>query len=136
MIGLGLFAALTITGETAAVGGLVALVGFLGVKFLGQKDTEIETRRANAIKASQVLYAKGLKKLPAVLNKYGVGDYSGLAHDLKGLAEEVMDPARIGLEFDTLFDNMLAEKLKDSEALAALEKKVAQAKASAAVTAK
>lgn len=136
MLGLSLLAALTITAESAAVAGLVGLVGFLGVKFLGQKDTEVETRRANAIKASQVLYGKGLKKIPAVLNKYAVGDYSGLAHDLKGLAEEVLDPARIGLEFDTLFDNMLAEKLKDSEALAALEKKVAQAKASAAVTAK
>lgn len=135
MLGLSLFA-VTITAESAAVAGLVGLVGFLGIKFLGQKDTEVETRRANAIKASQVLYGKGLKKIPSCLNKYAVGDYSGLAHDLKGLAEEVLDPARIGLEFDTLFDNMLAEKLKDSEALAALEKKVAQAKASAAVTAK
>ena len=125
---LSLFA-VAVTGEGALIAGLLATVGFLGAKALFRKDTEIETRRANAIRASQILSAKGLKKIPAALLKYAVGDYSGLAHDIKGLADEVTDPDRIGLEFNNLFDNMLTEKLTDADALADLAKKVVAAQA-------
>lgn len=107
---------------------LVALVAWLGAKWLFRKDTEVEARRLGAIKLAASLQSYGLKKIPAFLQKYAVGDYSGMAADIKALAEMFASgEAAVIAEFDAVFEKVLAEKLKTESGRALVATKLADA---------
>jgi hypothetical protein len=102
-----------ISGSQLAVLALVAVVGWLGAKWLFQKDTEIEDRRRGAAKLASSLRAYGLTKIPDFMIDYSVGDYSGMAMKIKALAEMfAQGEAGVISEFDQVFDKVLGEKLK------------------------
>jgi hypothetical protein len=104
---------MVVTGSQVAVLALVAVVGWLGAKWLFQKDTEVEDRRRGAVNLAGALKSYGLVKIPAFLGDYAVGDYSGMAVKIKALAEMFMQgEASVISEFDQVFDKVLGEKLK------------------------
>jgi hypothetical protein len=102
-----------ISGSQLAVLALVAVVGWLGAKWIFQKDTEVEDRRRGAVKLAGSLKAYGLTKIPDFLSDYAVGDYSGMAMKIKALADMFMQgEAGVITEFNQVFDKVLGEKLK------------------------
>lgn len=117
---------MVVTGSQVAVLVLVAIIGWLGAKWLFQKDTEVEDRRRGAAKLAGALQAYGLTKIPDFLVAYSVGDYSGMAMKIKALAEMFMQgEAGVIAEFDQVFDKVLAEKLKSEAGRAFIAAKLA-----------
>ncbi len=90
--------------------------GYAGVKKLVKKDTEVEDRRRGAANLAGVLKSKGLKKIPDFLISYSVGDYSGMANDIKDLAKLFLDgEAAVLAEFKDVFTNLFEAKLSSEE---------------------
>jgi len=107
---------------------LIALVGFLGAKWLFKKDTEVENRRRGAAKLAACLKAYGLQRIPEFLIDYSVGDYSGMAEKIKGLAEMFLaGEESVVKEFDAVYDRVLVEKLKTEAGRALIASKLADA---------
>jgi hypothetical protein len=107
---------------------LVAMVGFLGAKWLFRKDTAAEDRRRGAAKLAANLRAYGLVKIPDMLIDYSVGDYSAMAEKIKNLAQTVMaGEDAIVKELDGAFDKVLVEKLKTESGRALIAAKLSDA---------
>ncbi len=107
---------------------LIALVGFFGAKWLFKKDTEIENRRRGAARLAAVLKSYGLQRIPEFLIDYSVGDYSGMAEKIKGLAEMFLaGEESVVKEFDAVYDRVLVEKLKTEAGRALVASKLADA---------
>lgn len=111
-----------------------AILGWLAFK----KDTEVENRRRAAIEVASVLKAYGLEKTPALLISYAVGDYSGIAYELKAAAKLATgDPKAVMAEFEQAYQKIQAVKLStpegraETEAALAGSKKAAETKAAA-----
>ena len=94
---------------------LAGLLAFLGVRLVYRKDTEKENRRRSAIEVAAMLKGMGLSRLPKVLICYAVGDYSGLANEIKHFAELSIDPTAMAKEFEKVFTNVLAVKVGTAE---------------------
>lgn len=109
---------------------LAFVVCLLLAVFFCRKDTEVENRRKAAIKASQYLAGKGLKRLPQMLECYAVGDYSGLAKSVHSFADLVTgDPKALATEFEDVFRSELDAQLKTDAGLALIVSKLAEVKA-------
>jgi hypothetical protein len=110
---------------------LAAVAGYLGLKWALQalqKDDEIEKRRRAAFHLAATLKSYGLEKTPKFLESYSVGDYSGMAHDIKSLAELFLSgEEHVVSEFKEVFDKCLAAKLKTDEGRAYIAAKLADA---------
>ncbi len=107
---------------------LLAIVGFCAAKWLFKKDTECEDRRRAAGKMAAMLKAYGLVKIPDFLIDYSVGDYSGMAHSIKQLAELFLHgEAGVVAEFDGVFARVLEAKLKSEAGRTLLAAKLADA---------
>lgn len=100
-------------------------IGFVVSKFLYKKDTEVEDRRRAAFKVAASLQQKGLTVLPAFLEDYAVGDYSGMAKKLKDAAVTMSNPAAVEAEFATVFNKLLQAKLNDPAELEKLAAAIA-----------
>ena len=108
---------------------LIAIVGFLGAKWLFRKDTEIEDRRRGAAKLAASLKAYGLVRIPDFLIDYSVGDYSGMAEKMKQLAEMFLSGEEaVVTELDGVYERVLAQKLKTEAGRALVASKLADAK--------
>jgi len=115
--------------NTLVILGLIGVVGFLGAKWLFKKDTVIEDRRRGAAKLAASLKAYGLVRVPDFLIDYSVGDYSGMAMKMKQLAEMfIAGEEAVVTEFDTVYERVLAEKLKTEAGRALVASKLADAK--------
>ena len=91
---------------------LCAGVLFAVVRWLFRVDEKIEDRRRAAAKLAGVLSALGLKKTPAFLIDYSVGDYSGMANKIKDLAELFLaGEEAVVVEFAQVFEGCLKAKL-------------------------
>ncbi len=100
--------------------------GYAGVKKLVKKDTEVEDRRRGAANLAGVLKSTGLKKIPDFLISYSVGDYSGMANDIKDLAKLFLDgEAAVLAEFKDVFTNLLEAKLGNEEGRAFIAARLA-----------
>lgn len=111
---------------------VVPLLTFFLVKWLFEKDTEVENRRRAAAKLAAKLQQVGLKKTPLFLIDYSVGDYSGMAARIHNLAELFLDGEdAVMKEFDAVFQNVLDAKLKTPEGKALIAAKLAEANAPA-----
>lgn len=107
---------------------LIAVVGFLGAKWLFKKDTEIENRRRGAARLAASLKAYGLVKIPEFLIDYSVGDYSGMAEKMKNLAEMFMSGEEaVVSELDAVYERVLAQKLKTEAGRALVASKLTDA---------
>lgn len=97
-------------------------------KWLFGKDTEIENRRRAAAMLAAKLTEMGLKQTPAFLIDYSVGDYSGMAHKIKQLADLfVSGEAAVVGELDNVFSNVLNAKLKTEAGRTLIAAKLADA---------
>jgi len=107
---------------------LIALVGFLGAKWLFKKDTAIEERRRGAARLAAALKSYGLSKIPEFLIDYSVGDYSGMAMKIKSYAEMfIAGEESVVKEFDVVFERVLSEKLKSEAGRALIASKLSDA---------
>lgn len=107
---------------------LIVVIGWLGGKWLFQKDTETENRRRGAAKLAGALQAYGLTKIPDFLVDYSVGDYSGMAEKMKTLAEMFLAGEKAVItEFDAVFEKVLIEKLRTEAGRALIAAKLSDA---------
>ena len=98
---------------------------FALAKWLFAKDTEIENRRRAAAKLAAKLQQYGLKKTPEFLIDYSVGDYSGMAKKIHDLADLFLSgEEHVMKELDSVYQNVLAEKLKTEEGRALIAAKL------------
>lgn len=85
-------------------------------KLVFKKDTEVEDRRRGAGQLAIALGKYGLKRIPAFLVDYSVGDYSGCGKKIKDLAELFLHGEEaIVKEFDTVFKTVLFNKMQTAE---------------------
>jgi len=107
---------------------LAAVVLAALAAWLFRKDTEIEDRRRGAARLAGVLSNLGLKKTPAFLIDYSVGDYSGMAERIKQLAELFLEGEdAVVKEFEQVFEGCLISKLKTETGRALVAAKLADA---------
>lgn len=107
---------------------LIATVGFLGSKWLFQKDTEKENRRRAAANLAATLKSYGLSKIPEFLIDYSVDDWSGMARKMMQLAELFMTGEEAVIaELDGAYEKVLNEKLKTEAGRAFVAAKLADA---------
>ena len=86
------------------------------VRFLFRVDTATEDRRKAAGQLAIVLSKLGLKKIPAFLICYSVGDYSGMAQAIIELTKLFLSSeAAVVEEFAEVFGNVLTAKLSTDE---------------------
>jgi hypothetical protein len=97
------------------------LAVFVGA-FIFRKDTEKENRRKAAIAGSQVASSFGLTHLPKLLTCYAVGDYSGIAHEVKELAKLSLNPVLLQAEMDSVLAAVVQKKAATPEGKAELLK--------------
>ena len=115
--------------NTIVIIALIAVVGFLGAKWLFRKDTEIEDRRRGAAKLAASLKSYGLSRIPDFLIDYSVGDYSGMAEKMKALAEMFLSGEEaVVTELDGVYERVLSQKLKTEAGRALVASKLADAK--------
>lgn len=91
-------------------------------KIAFKRDTEIENRRRGAGQLAIALGKYGLKRIPAFLVDYSVGDYSGCGVKIKQLAELFMSGEEaLVKEFDEVFKTVLFTKMQTAEGRAFVE---------------
>ncbi len=101
---------------------------FAGVKFAFRVDTEIEDRRRLAGQLAIILSKYGLKRIPAFLLDYSVGDYSGLLVKLRSIVDLFLDGEEaVVKEFNEVFERCLTSKLKSKEGRAYVVARLADA---------
>jgi len=97
------------------------------VKWLFQKDTEVENRRRAAGLLATKLSNYGLKRVPALLICYSVGDYSGLFEGVREIFKLFLeDEDALMKELDGVFESVLAVKLNTEQGRAYLAAKLAE----------
>ena len=100
--------------------------GLAGFKWAFKTDTKIENRRRGAADLASSLKGLGLKKIPAFLIDYSVGDKSGMIHKIGQLAELFLDgEAAVLAEFKDVFMNLLEAKLSSEEGRAFIAARLA-----------
>lgn len=92
-----------------------AVAIYFGAKFLFKKDEQIEDRRRQAIKLAGECKTCGLEFLSPVLEDYAVGDYSGILHRLRALADDVRSDSQRQALLDRVFETQLAARMKTPE---------------------
>lgn len=107
--------------EIILIFAVLGVVAFFASKFLFRQGTAVEDRRRGAAKLAAKLSTLGLKKIPAFLIDYSVGDYSGMSARIGQLAELFTDGEGAVLdEFDKVYNNVLEAKLRTPEGRAYL----------------
>lgn len=105
----------------------LGLGGYIVGTWLYKKDEQIEDRRGDALKVAAVLREQGLTVAPIALEKYAVGDYSGLAKHLRDAAVVLTNPAAARAETDAIFNKMLGSRLANPAERAKLAAAIADA---------
>jgi len=107
---------------------VLAGVSYAIVAWAFKKDTEKEDRRRGAAKLASVLSRLGLKKIPEFLVDYSVGDYSGMTKKIADLAKLFLDGQdAVLVEFEAVFDSLLAAKLSSETGRAYVAAKLTDA---------
>lgn len=107
---------------------VLCVVGFVVARYLFNLDERVEDRRREAAKLAGVLYGYGLRRLPAILIDYSVGDYSGMTNRIVQFVELLSaDESAVVKEFDSIFDRVLNVKLQTEEGRIYIAAKVGEA---------
>jgi hypothetical protein len=116
---------LVLSAQSIALLVVCPILAYFLAKWLFQKDTEKEARRMAAARLAGTLSKYGLKRMPALLLAYSVGDYGGMAKQIQSFAELLQtDEKHITSEFDDVFNNVLDVKLATPEGKALLAAKL------------
>lgn len=119
---------MVLTANTIVILVLLALVGFLGSKWLFQKDQALIERRRGAAKLAGILKSYGLVRIPAFLIDLSVNDLVGMATKVQALSELASEGENAVLsEFNAVYEKVLTEKLKTEAGRAFLAAKLADA---------
>lgn len=102
---------------------LAAVLAFFGAKYLYKGDTKVEGRRRAAADLAGRYRAMGLTTIPDLLLDYSVGDYSGMAKKIYSVYDHAKDNG-LEAEFENVFEKMLAAKMQDPDAKAALKERL------------
>lgn len=102
----------------------VTALGYVGGRWLYQKDSEREERRRAAFLTAASMREKGLNIMADFLMDYAVGDYGGMAKKLKDAAVTLSNPAAAEAQFAVVFQKMLQAKLGNPAELAKLAEAV------------
>lgn len=107
----------------------LALVVVLGVvigAWLFRKDTAQENRRRGAASLAGVLSRYGLKRIPAFLISYSVGDYSEMAKAVQDWVRMFVEGGEevVVKEFDEVFARVLDVKLMNPESRAYIQSRI------------
>lgn len=94
---------------------LAIVAGIAVAKALYRVDDRIEKRRAAAAKTAGVLEGLGLELVPAMLQKYSIGDYDGFFNDLHHLAEILQNPAKVAELIAGVFYKQVPTRLAAEE---------------------
>jgi hypothetical protein len=107
---------------------LAALAMYYLARLLFRTDTAIENRRKAAGQMAIVLGRLGLKKIPAFLIDYSVGDYSGMANAIVELTKLFLSgEAAVLEEFAEVGDNVLTARLSTEEGRAYIAARLSEA---------
>jgi len=118
---------LTILGLIAIVV-VVTVSGYKLGTLVYKKDTKIEDAKRNLIKLARILAGMGLVKTPELLEDIVVSDVSGVVHKVKEVVELFLSSEdAVIAEFEKVFDNVLAAKLKSEAGRALIAAKLADA---------
>jgi hypothetical protein len=118
-----------LTPATIALCILAPIVAYFLAQKLFKLDTAVEQRRLAAAQVAGKLQSYGLKRIPALLTCYSVGDYSGFVHGLGDMVRLFLDgDEAIVKELDATFDRVLAAKLKTEEGRAILSARLTEVK--------
>lgn len=110
---MGTFIGLTLFGMNPIMVA-VAIAGAVAIgAFLFRKDTDVETRRRHAIEIAQELRVEGLDHVPAILNDYAVGDYSGMANRVKSWYEFLRNDENRRAFLDGFLKKQLSRAMED-----------------------
>ena len=101
---------------------LLALVGYLGSKWLLQKDVAVVERHRSAAKLAARLRAYGLIRVPDLLIDYSVTDVAGMGSKVKAMSE--LSDEEILSELRVVFDHALVETLKTEAGRALIASKL------------
>lgn len=113
------------------LGQVLLLVGaMIGVFFAAaawaKYDAKKEKRRLAFSQVATELHKMGLERLPAMLNAYAVGDYSGFFKAVQKFADLLDDGTDIvAKEFDRIFMRVLERKLQTPEGVALIRQRLA-----------
>ena len=99
--------------------GVLALAAVAGAAAVGayllRKDTAVEERRFEVLEASQHLSNEGFELLPPFLNRYGVGDYSGMVTEAKKITSVLRSPEQRQAVLQKFLRTQLEKAMKDPE---------------------
>jgi hypothetical protein len=121
------------------MGTILLVVGcIVGAALLGMAwatfDKKNEVRRRAFGKLAVTLRKYGLERLPAILEDYQIGDYSGFFQKIRKFADSLDDGDDVVIkDFNLVFERVLAQKLATPDGLALLKAKVAEAEKPATV---
>lgn len=114
--------------EITLIGVILSSVAYAVVRWAFKEDTEIENRRRGAAKLAVILSNLGLKKIPAFLIDYSVGDYSGMAVKVIELTKLFLEGEdAVVEEFQQVFDGVLSAKLRTDAGRAFIAAKLSDA---------
>ncbi len=107
---------------------IVAAVGYFVVRWMFRVDEKMEDARRSAAQLASVFSGLGLKETPAFLLDFAVGDVSGMAEKLVKLAALFLKgEAAVLVEFERVFDGLLAVKLTTDAGRAIVAAKLSEA---------
>ncbi len=114
--------------EVVLLGVVVAAVGYFIVRWMFRVDEKMEDARRSAAELASVFSGLGLKETPAFLLDFAVGDVSGMAEKLVKLAALFLKgEAAVLVEFERVFDGLLAVKLTTDAGRAIVAAKLSEA---------
>ncbi len=114
--------------EVVLLSVVVAAVGYFVVRWMFRVDEKLEDARRAAAQIASVLSGLGLKKTPAFLLDFAVADMSGMAEKIVELAKLFLSgEAAVLVEFERVFDGLLAAKLTTDAGRAIVAAKLSEA---------
>ena len=99
-----------------------AVAMYAVVSMLFKKDTAIEERRRNAMQCCSMLREIGLDDYADVMENYVVGDYSGLAKDIRRMGKNALNPEKTKEALRRNFFAQLPNRLTDPEERVKIQK--------------
>ncbi len=114
--------------EVVLLSVIVAAVGYWAVRLMFRVDEKMEDAKRSAAQVASVLSGLGLKETPAFLLDFAVGDISGMAEKLVKLAALFLKgESAVLVEFERVFDGLLAVKLTTDAGRAIVAAKLSEA---------
>ncbi len=114
--------------EVVLLSVIVAGLGYYVVRLMFRVDEKLEDAKRSAAQVASIFSGLGLKETPAFLLDFAVGDVSGMAEKLVKLAALFLKgEGAVLVEFERVFDGLLAAKLTTDAGRAIVAAKLSEA---------